>query len=185
LINHSKNELGKRIRALRKEKKLTQVEFSKRIRRDTSTISKIESGELELSNFVKLAICNAFGVREEWLLTGKEPKYDDRRKLLEEKAKELGEDIWYWFIKMKAAYDLRREATEAVFDKKTTILTYDELSDPKLFALLRKVIRIYNDRDPKKNMAIESLLEALDPGEKKQDVGSTEDAGVGSKDSAA
>jgi transcriptional regulator with XRE-family HTH domain len=166
--NHKNIEIGKRIKALRKEKKLTQAHFAMRIRRDTSTVSKIESGKLELSDLVRLAICNMFGVRKDWLLTGKEPKYDDRIKLLEERAKELGEDIWILFIMMKNAFNMRMEAHEAVFDRKPIILLHDELHDPKFFELLRQFDRIYMEGAKSKIAAIESMFNALDPGEKKQ-----------------
>ena len=78
--NHKNIEISKRIKTLRKEKRLTQINFGRLIRRDASTISKIESGELEASGLVRVAICNTFGIRKEWLLTGKEPKYDDRKR---------------------------------------------------------------------------------------------------------
>jgi transcriptional regulator with XRE-family HTH domain len=168
--NHKNKEIGKRIRALRKERKLTQANFARRIRRDKSTVSKIESGKLELSNLVELAICNIFGIRKDWLLTGKGPKYDDRVKLLEERAKELGEDTWILFIMMKNAYNMRREAHEAVFDKKPIILPYDESHDPKFFELLRQLNRIFMEGDKSKIAAIESMFNALDPGEKKQNL---------------
>lgn len=87
-------EIGKRIKLLRKDQKLTLDAFGHKIRRDYSTVSKLESGTLELSKMIKLAICNVFAVREEWLLEGKEPMYDDRWVLLEERAKELGEEIY-------------------------------------------------------------------------------------------
>ena len=93
-------EIGKRIKHIRKDKKLNQDAFGKKIGRDGSTISKLESGELELSNLIQLAIHNVFAVRDEWLLTGEEPIYDDRWKLLEDRAKELGEDV---YIKLKIA----------------------------------------------------------------------------------
>jgi transcriptional regulator with XRE-family HTH domain len=169
LSDNQKIEIGKRIKALRKEKELTQARFAVRIRRDTSTVSKIESGELELSNLVRLAICNIFGVREEWLLTGKEPQYDDRLKLLEERAKELGKDTWILFIMMKNAFNIRREAHEGLFEKKPRIiLHHDEAHDPKFFELLRQFDRIYMEGAKSKISAIESMFEALDPGEKKQ-----------------
>ncbi|GEM_PF-5261016 len=61
---------------------LTQTQFAQRIYRDKSTISKIESSEIELSPSMRSAICNEFGVREEWILTGKGEKF--KREQVEE-----------------------------------------------------------------------------------------------------
>ncbi|MGD0280675.1 MAG: helix-turn-helix transcriptional regulator [Smithella sp.] len=63
--------IGNRIHIIRKSLKLTQREFSLRIRRDRSTIAKIESGEIELVPATRQAICNEFKVNEEWILTEK------------------------------------------------------------------------------------------------------------------
>lgn len=62
--------IGKRIRLLRKSLGLTQQEFGKKIYRDKSMISKIESDEAELSSSNRLAICKIFGIREDWILKG-------------------------------------------------------------------------------------------------------------------
>lgn len=48
-------------------------------------------------HYIKLSNC-----RERWLLYGEEPIYDDRWALLEERAKELGEDIYQKFLLLKA-----------------------------------------------------------------------------------
>lgn len=173
MINHKDIEIGKRIKSLRKEKKLTQVNFGRLIGRDASTVSKIEGGELESSGLVRFAICNTFGVRKEWLLTGKGPKYDDRKKLLEKMAKLLGDDIWIWFLKMrrpiiKAAYYKELKTKEEIFgpvsDEK--ILPYEEIEesyDPKFYKLLGQLESIYEKGDIKKIAAIESIFDALGP----------------------
>lgn len=88
------NEIGHRIKQLRKEKGLSQTAFADRIWRDVSTISKLEAGKLELSNSIRLAICDVLGVKSEWLLFGRGPMYEDKWVLLEERAKELGEDVY-------------------------------------------------------------------------------------------
>ncbi|MCK9195473.1 MAG: helix-turn-helix domain-containing protein [Syntrophales bacterium] len=64
------NEIGKRIKDLRKELGMTQEKFGKEIYRDKSIISKIENGEVELSTSIRQAICRTFDVREEWILRG-------------------------------------------------------------------------------------------------------------------
>lgn len=87
-------EIGHRIKLLRKGKGLSQTAFADRIWRDVSTISKLEAGKLELSNSIRLAICDVLGVKSEWLLFGRGSMYEDRWVLLEERAKELGEDVY-------------------------------------------------------------------------------------------
>jgi transcriptional regulator with XRE-family HTH domain len=105
--------IGKRIREVRKEKRLTQAEFGAKIFKDGSTISMLESEKLELSPIISLAIANVFAVRREWLETGKEPKYDDRWTLLVDRAKELGEDIYHRLI----IHEKANERLSEVFEK--------------------------------------------------------------------
>jgi transcriptional regulator with XRE-family HTH domain len=153
--------IGNRIKGLRKEKKLSQALLAARIRRDQSVISKIERGEIELSPLIALAICNTFGIREEWLLTGKEPKYDDRMKLLKERAKELGEDVYHKYTIMEASHDLRKEAVLAVMEGRADYGSYDELADPELYEIVRKVTKACED--PQKREALKKLLTVLAP----------------------
>lgn len=63
-------EIGHRIKVLRGELDLSQAEFSKKIRYDRGTVSKVETGEIELSPLMRLVICLVFNVEEEWILTG-------------------------------------------------------------------------------------------------------------------
>jgi transcriptional regulator with XRE-family HTH domain len=165
-MNNQQYKIGKRIRALRKEKKLTQSDFAKKIGRDASTVSKIESGELESSGLITISICNTFGVRKEWLLTGKGPKYDDRKRLLEKMAKELGDDIWIWFLKIKSAYNkdlkAKEEAVGDIFNGRSVSLEeVEESYDSKFYKLLGQFESIYEKEDPKKITAIESIFSAF------------------------
>lgn len=159
MTNHNFIEIGKRIKELRKEKNFSQARLAERIRRDQGTISKLESGELELSHYICLAICNTLGVKKEWLLEGKGPKYDDRMLLLEERAKELGEEIYFEYIKMKNALILRRDAMMAVMDDKAHYGSYDELADPELYDILNKVAKLCEDKDKKE--ALKKLIDIL------------------------
>lgn len=68
-------EVGNRIRTLRKDLDLSQSEFSKKIRYDQATISKAERGDIALSPLMRLVICQVFNVEEEWLLTGSGEMY--------------------------------------------------------------------------------------------------------------
>ncbi len=62
--------IGKRIKLLRKDLRLTQGKLGEKIYREKSIISKIENDEVELSSSIRLALCSVLGVREGWILTG-------------------------------------------------------------------------------------------------------------------
>ena len=83
-----------RIKKIRRSIGLTQEAFARRLGVERSLISKIESGKARLSTSVRWGICNVFAVREEWILKGQGPVWEDRWMLLERRAKELGEDIY-------------------------------------------------------------------------------------------
>lgn len=132
--NHKLKQIGARIKQLRKEKRLTQEEFAKAILRDRSLISKLEAGEVELSSSIRLAICNVFGVRKEWILTGEGDMYDNRWVILEQRAKELGDDI-YTELSLLKAYKLQYRLDEALMEKKFTPLEKEYID--KLLIILR------------------------------------------------
>lgn len=60
-----------RIRKIRKDNGLTQVEFGERIGVKGNTITNYENGLRNPTDAVLLSICREFGVNEEWLRTGK------------------------------------------------------------------------------------------------------------------
>lgn len=62
-----------RIKKIRKENKLTQVEFGKKIGVKGNTITGYETGLRNPTDAVILSICREFNINEEWLRTGKEP----------------------------------------------------------------------------------------------------------------
>lgn len=61
---------NERVRMFRKSAKLTLEEFGKRLGVGKTAISKIESGDRNLTDQMCRSICREFGVREEWLRTG-------------------------------------------------------------------------------------------------------------------
>ena len=63
--------LGERVKLLRTQKGLTQVEFGKQISASGATVSTTESGKTTPDNQTIAAICGAFNVSEQWLRTGK------------------------------------------------------------------------------------------------------------------
>jgi len=62
---------NERIREIRKAKNLTLERFGAMIGVQKSAISKIERGENAVSDQVRLSICRAFNVSEDWIRTGK------------------------------------------------------------------------------------------------------------------
>lgn len=62
--------MKERIRAIRKEKKLTQVEFGEKIGVKGNTITNYENGLRNPTDAVILSICREFNVNEEWLRHG-------------------------------------------------------------------------------------------------------------------
>jgi len=64
------NEIGERLRILRKETGLKQGDFAKRLEISQSLLSGIEVGREPLSDRTKKIICLEFNVNEDWLLNG-------------------------------------------------------------------------------------------------------------------
>ncbi|MGN0599372.1 MAG: helix-turn-helix domain-containing protein [Oscillospiraceae bacterium] len=94
------NEVGFRIKSIRKNLNLTQKEFAKRILVTASYVSRIENGnELPTEKLLKL-ISLEFGNSLEWLLTGKGEMFSDERSplilekdFLNVKADELNQNL--------------------------------------------------------------------------------------------
>lgn len=59
-----------RIKKIRKEYKLTQVEFGERIGVKGNTITNYENGLRTPTDAVILSICREFNINEDWLRTG-------------------------------------------------------------------------------------------------------------------
>lgn len=64
-------KIGQRLRELRKSFKLTQEEFSRRIKVHQSTLALFESGERKIKDIYVKVICDEFDASENWLLEGK------------------------------------------------------------------------------------------------------------------
>lgn len=65
-----------RIKQIRKDKGLTQVEFGEKIGVKGNTITNYETGLRNPTDAVLLAICREFCINKDWLLTGKGDMYD-------------------------------------------------------------------------------------------------------------
>lgn len=62
--------LNNRIKTIRKDNKLTQVEFGEKIGVKGNTITNYENGLRSPSDAVILSICREFNINEVWLRTG-------------------------------------------------------------------------------------------------------------------
>ena len=69
-MNAIRKEIGKRIKSLRKELGLTQLEFGKRIGLKANTITSYETNVRIPSDSAVRSICREFHVNEKWLRTG-------------------------------------------------------------------------------------------------------------------
>lgn len=88
------NDIGLNIKELRKERKLTQLEFSTRIGIDNSQLSKIEQGKLMPTLNQLMEISSIFNISLDWL-TGKgpmlkEPTPEDKQSKLQ-KLREIAD----------------------------------------------------------------------------------------------
>lgn len=67
-----------RIRQLRKNfLKITLEEFSNKINMSRSNLGNIETGRIGLTDRVLSDICRTFHVRQDWILAGKEPIFEE------------------------------------------------------------------------------------------------------------
>ena len=63
-------EIKDRIKKIRKEKKMTQEDFSKKLGLARNSIANYEIGRREPTNAIIVSICREFDVNEDWLRTG-------------------------------------------------------------------------------------------------------------------
>lgn len=69
------DNIAERLKEVRKDYKLNQKEFSKRIGVTNAHISRMEKGITVPSEALIKLICKEFGINEEWLKKGTEPMY--------------------------------------------------------------------------------------------------------------
>lgn len=66
---------GERIRAVRKDQKMTQSEFAKEIAVSTTTVCQLEIGKYNISRTTKHVLCTRFHINPVWLDTGEGEMY--------------------------------------------------------------------------------------------------------------
>ena len=64
-------EIGNRIRTMRKQKGLSQEQIAKELRCDRSRISKAERGRIRMPKALIRQIAETYSISYEWLMTGK------------------------------------------------------------------------------------------------------------------
>lgn len=72
-IRKGSDALKDRIKLVRKQNKLTQVEFGEKIGVKGNTITNYENGLRTPSDAVIFSICREFNINEDWLRYGTEP----------------------------------------------------------------------------------------------------------------
>lgn len=66
--------VGDRIKEIRKEAKLSQTDFGKKLGVSRDVIGNLEYGRVELKEYMLKLICKTFYINEKWLLTGEGPR---------------------------------------------------------------------------------------------------------------
>lgn len=74
--------IGLRIKELRKENKLTQLEFSSKISIDNSQLSKIEQGKLMPTLNQLVEISSIFDISLDYLINNKKQNYSSEEKII-------------------------------------------------------------------------------------------------------
>ena len=82
--------IKERLYFIRKSKNLNQEDFGKRTGVTRSAVCNYENGTRPIGEQVIVSVCNAFGVCEEWLRTGKGKDMFVQKSSLDELAKNAG-----------------------------------------------------------------------------------------------
>lgn len=116
-------KMNERIKALRKELKLTQQEFADKLKISRGNIGAYEVGKNAPSDAVIALICKTFNVNEEWLRTGvgdmflELPEEDEEAAYVSELLEDSDNEL-YKLIKeiMHTYHDLTPKSQEAIRD---------------------------------------------------------------------
>lgn len=73
--------MNQRVREIRKSLGLSMDDFGEKLGVTKAAISRLESGERNLTEQMVRSICREFGINEEWLRTGKGEMYDNSREV--------------------------------------------------------------------------------------------------------
>ncbi|MGR3178727.1 MAG: helix-turn-helix domain-containing protein [Candidatus Anammoxibacter sp.] len=134
-------EVGNRIREIREEKGLRQVDFAKSLGISQNHVSQVESGLYEATNPLLIAIEHTYNIDRKWLLTGKGEKEVKFQGVME------GEEIK---SEVGGLYAMEKQA---VFERPQ--IPKDELSE-----MIRK-LRLLRYKDRKKFEKIKKMIKLL------------------------
>lgn len=115
-----------RIKEIRLDVGLTMEQFGNRLGVTRSTISRLESGIISVTEQMRLSISREFGISEEWLRNGTGNMYDNI-----EKSARL----------MEWAVDIMKEKDDSIKKKVVNLLMSLNESDWDLIAELAKRIK--------------------------------------------
>lgn len=115
-----------RIKEIRLDVGLTMEQFGNRLGVTRSTISRLESGIISVTEQMRLSISREFGISEEWLRNGTGNMYDNV-----EKSARL----------MEWAVDIMKEKDDSIKKKVVNLLMSLNESDWDLIAELAKRIK--------------------------------------------
>jgi transcriptional regulator with XRE-family HTH domain len=101
--------LKNRIKQIRKEKGLTQVEFGEKIGVKGNTVTNYETGLRKPTDAVILSICREFSVNEEWLRTGEGDMFiipeDDTAALVSNLLEEPDDEFHQLVLELVRTYE--------------------------------------------------------------------------------
>lgn len=134
------NILGKRIKQLREEKGLNQVEFAKLISISNTTLSQYETGQRIPSDDIKIKIADYFNVSTDYLLG----RTDKRNNTPEPKPFTNAKEAMQFILKQPAimafgGYDVTKMSDDEVIEFANELLHQFELISHK-----------YKDRDKRR-----------------------------------
>lgn len=94
--------VNERMKEIRKDAKLTQTEFAKRVGISMSSISQMERGKINPTSQTIEFACREFNINREWLETGngdmKKPPLDEVAEIVSDILDKGNEDLFYGFI---------------------------------------------------------------------------------------
>lgn len=73
--------MNQRVKEIRKSKELSMDKFGEKLGVTKVAISRLESGERNLTEQMIRSICREFGINETWLRTGEGEMYDNSREV--------------------------------------------------------------------------------------------------------
>lgn len=108
----------KRVKELRKNLKLSQADFGKRIGLTRDNIANIEGGRAEIKDVFIKSVCRDFNVNEAWLRTGEGEMFNDHDDIAEvvSEIMEKTNPLYAMIVDMVKAYTALDEPSKAAIN---------------------------------------------------------------------